>query len=134
MWTKAHRARHEARLKSIVSLRAVGQVAAWLEQADPPRSARATPIVAVVGAIAWHLRPFDRLRRRGMACAAPKLAALAHRVWLVPSLAQLGPVGGLAAPRGRAAPPCQGPQAGTTACGDRHPIRQVPPGARAARL
>ena len=56
MWTNAHRARHEARLKSIVSLRAVGQVAAWLEQADPPRSARATPIVAVVGAIAWHLR------------------------------------------------------------------------------
>lgn len=56
MWTKAHRARHEARLKSIVSLRAVSQVAAWLEQADPPRSARATPIVAVVGAIAWHLR------------------------------------------------------------------------------
>lgn len=56
MWTKAHRARHEARLKSIVSLRAVGQVAAWLERADPPRSGRATPTVAVVGAVAWHLR------------------------------------------------------------------------------
>ena len=56
MWTKAHRTRHEARLKSIVSLQAVGQVAAWLERADPPRSGRATPSVAVVGAIAWHLR------------------------------------------------------------------------------
>lgn len=56
MWTKAHRARHEARLKSIVSLRAVGQIAAWLERADPPRSGHATPTVAVVGAVAWHLR------------------------------------------------------------------------------
>lgn len=56
MWTEAHRARHEARLKSIVSLEAVGQVAAWLERADPPRSGRATPAVAVVGAIAFHLR------------------------------------------------------------------------------
>jgi transposase len=56
MWTKAHRVRHEAHLKSIVSLRAVGQIAAWLERADPPCSGRATPTVAVVGAIAWHLR------------------------------------------------------------------------------
>ena len=56
MWTKAHRARHEARLKSIVSMQAVGQVAAWLERADPPRSTRATLTRAVVGAIAWHLR------------------------------------------------------------------------------
>src|SRR5215211_9436230 len=56
MWTKAHRARHEARLKSRVTMEAVGQVAAWLERADPPRSGRATPRVAVVDAIAWHLR------------------------------------------------------------------------------
>lgn len=56
MWTEAHRARHEARLKSIVSMEAVGQVASWIERADPPRSGRATPCVAVVGAIAWHLR------------------------------------------------------------------------------
>ena len=56
MWTKGHRTRHEARLKSLVSLNAVGQVAAWLERADPPRSGRATARVAVVGAIAWHLR------------------------------------------------------------------------------
>ena len=56
MWTEAHRARHEARLKSRVTMEAVGQVAAWLERADPPRSGRATPSVAVVGAIAWHLR------------------------------------------------------------------------------
>jgi transposase len=56
MWTKAHRARHEAGLKQKVSLCAVTEMARWLERADPPRSRRATPIVAVVGAIAWHLR------------------------------------------------------------------------------
>jgi putative transposase len=56
MWTEAHRARHDARLKEIVSLNAVAQVARWLERADPPRSGRATPYVAVVRAIAWHLR------------------------------------------------------------------------------
>ena len=56
MWTKAHRARHDARLKEIVSLHAVGQVARWLERADPPRSGRATPARRVVGAIAWHVR------------------------------------------------------------------------------
>src|ERR671916_1363381 len=56
MWTEAHRARHDARLKEIVSLHAVGQVARWLERVDPPRSGRATPYGAVVRAIAWHLR------------------------------------------------------------------------------
>src|SRR5215218_4158417 len=56
MWTEAHRARHDARLKEIVSLNAVAQVARWLECVDPPRSGRATPYVAVVRAIAWHLR------------------------------------------------------------------------------
>jgi putative transposase len=56
MWTEAHRARHDARLKQVVSLHAVGQVARWLERADPPRSGRATPYRAVVRAIAWHLR------------------------------------------------------------------------------
>ena len=56
MWTEVHRARHDARLKQIVSMKAVGQIARWLERADPPRSGRATPYVAVVRAIAWHLR------------------------------------------------------------------------------
>lgn len=56
MWTKAHRARHEAHLKEIVSRHAIGQMARWLERADPPRSAKATPYAAVVRAIAWHLR------------------------------------------------------------------------------
>src|SRR5829696_1444230 len=56
MWTEAHRARHDARLKEIVSLHAVAEVARWLERADPPRSGRATPYGAVVRAIAWHLR------------------------------------------------------------------------------
>ena len=53
---RAHRARHDARLKEIVSLNAVAQVARWLERVDPPRSGRATPYGAVVRAIAWHLR------------------------------------------------------------------------------
>src|SRR3954468_7454886 len=52
----AHRARHDARLKEIVSLNAVTQVARWVERANPPRSGRATPYGAVVRAIAWHLR------------------------------------------------------------------------------
>src|SRR3712207_7243554 len=56
MWTEAHRVRHDARLKEIVSLHAVAQVARWLERVDPPRSGRATPYGAVVRAIAWHLR------------------------------------------------------------------------------
>ena len=56
MWTKAHRARHDARLKEVVSLHAVGEVARWLERVDPPRSARATPYAAVVRGLAWHLR------------------------------------------------------------------------------
>src|SRR5689334_7308301 len=56
MWTEAHRARHDARLKEIVSLNAVAEVARWLERADPPRSGRATPYAAVERAIAWHLR------------------------------------------------------------------------------
>ena len=56
MWTEAHRARHEAGLKHLLSLQAVGQIAAWLKRADPPRSGRATPSVAVVAGIWWHLR------------------------------------------------------------------------------
>ena len=56
MWTEAHRARHEPRLKELVSGRAADEVAGWLGRADPPRSGRATPVRRVVGAIAWHLR------------------------------------------------------------------------------
>src|SRR4051812_44607316 len=56
MWTEAHRARHEPGLKELVSVRAVEEIAAWLERADPPRSGRATPTRRVVGAVAWHLR------------------------------------------------------------------------------
>ena len=55
MWTKEHRARHEPRLKDMVSQWAE-KVARWLEQADPPRSQAATPMLVGVRAIAWHLR------------------------------------------------------------------------------
>jgi transposase len=56
VWTEAHRARHEPRLKELVSRCAVEEIARWLGRADPPRSGRATPTRRVVGAIAWHLR------------------------------------------------------------------------------
>jgi putative transposase len=56
MWTEAHRARHEARLKEMVTVSAVGEIARWLERADPPRSSRRTPLRRIVAALAWHLR------------------------------------------------------------------------------
>src|SRR3954466_4527282 len=56
MWTEAHRARHEPRLKGLVAACAADEIAGRLERADPPRSGRATPARRVVGAIAWHLR------------------------------------------------------------------------------
>jgi transposase len=56
VWTEAHRARHEPRLKGLPSVRAAGEIAGWLARADPARSGRATPVRRVVGAIAWHLR------------------------------------------------------------------------------
>jgi transposase len=40
----------------MVSQWAEKKVARWLERADPPRSEAATPTLAVVRAIAWHLR------------------------------------------------------------------------------
>ena len=56
IWTKEHRARHEARLKQMVSEDAIEEMAGWLERADPPRSARARPLREVVAALSWHLR------------------------------------------------------------------------------
>ena len=56
MWTAAHRDRHHSRLKSAVSERMVAMLAAWVERVDPPCSPRATPTIAVVAAIAYHLR------------------------------------------------------------------------------
>jgi putative transposase len=44
------------RLKEMVSIYAEEEMARWLARADPPRSPAATPILAVVRAIAWHLR------------------------------------------------------------------------------
>ncbi len=56
MWTEAHRARHETRLKAMVAACAVEEIARWLERADPPRSQRRTPLRRMVAALAWHLR------------------------------------------------------------------------------
>ncbi len=49
MWTEAHRARDEVTC-------AVEEMAQWLARVDPPRSEKATPVLPVVSAIAWHLR------------------------------------------------------------------------------
>src|SRR4051812_49595359 len=103
MWTEAHRARHDARLKEIVSLNAVGQIARWLERADPPRSGRATPYAAVVRAIAWHLRiggPW-----RALPPGRPHWRAEDGWVRQRPGEGAVGPlVGGVAPPR----PPAPG--------------------------
>ncbi len=56
MWTEAHRARHEPRLKAVVAGCAVEAIARRLEDGDPPVSSRRTPVRPVVAAIAWHLR------------------------------------------------------------------------------
>ena len=56
MWTEAHRARHEPRLKAVVTACAVEEIARRLEDGDPPASARRTSGRRVVAAIAWHLR------------------------------------------------------------------------------
>jgi putative transposase len=40
----------------MVSTCAVEELARWLERVDPPRSERATPVLPVISAIAWHLR------------------------------------------------------------------------------
>ena len=56
MWTEAHRARHEPRLKGLVTACAVEEIARRPEDGDPPASARRTRSRRVVAAIAWHLR------------------------------------------------------------------------------
>src|SRR4051794_5053083 len=43
MWTEAHRARHEPRLKAAVAACAVEEIAARLERANPPRRGRVAP-------------------------------------------------------------------------------------------
>ena len=56
MWTEEHRARHDPRLKEMVCIDAIDEIARWLEQVDPPRSGKRTPLRRVVAALSWHLR------------------------------------------------------------------------------
>ena len=51
MWTEAHRARHEAGLKEMVSTCGVEEIARWLERVDPLRSERATPVLPVCSGV-----------------------------------------------------------------------------------
>ena len=97
MWTEAHRARHEARLKEVVSPHAVAQVARWPERADPPRGGRATPYAAVVRALAWHLRVGGAWRALPRGLVHRRTAYGRLRRWLDPGLfdALSRPVAGL---------------------------------------
>ena len=56
MWTHAHRARHEAGVKEMVTRDSVEEMAHWLERADPAASDKVTDYTQVVAGIAWHLR------------------------------------------------------------------------------
>src|SRR3954469_17801671 len=122
-------ARHDARLKEIVSLNAVAQVARWLERVDPPRSGRATPYGAVVRAIAWHLRVGGPWR--GLPPGGPPWAALAHRIRLVSQMAGARAVRPLAGRCGPPPPPRDGPPGQASPEHHRHAVGQVHPGARA---
>src|SRR4029453_12871733 len=128
MWTERHRARHAAGLQQMVCWHAVREVARWLEQADPPKSGGATPTVAIVRAIAWHLRVGGGWR------AAGRDAALAHGLWLVPALAGAWAVRADDARPGSSASPCRGAQTAAAAGDHRYPDREVSAGARSAAM
>ena len=64
MWTKSHLARQEARPKEIVTANAVGEIARWLDRADPPHSDWRTPLHQIMAALAWHLREWVAGRGR----------------------------------------------------------------------
>lgn len=81
MWPEEHRTRHRARLKEMVSRCADEEMARWPARAGPPRD---TGGDAHSGGCAG-----DRMAsagRRPVAGPAMRLAALAHRVCLVPAL------------------------------------------------
>jgi putative transposase len=56
IWTDAHRARHEASVKEMVTQESIEEMAWWLERAAPPASDNASDYTQVVAGIAWHLR------------------------------------------------------------------------------
>src|SRR4051812_22176009 len=89
MWTKEHRARHEPRLKDMVSQWAEKKVARWLERADPPRSEAATPTLAAFAGPARHPAPGGPPRG-----PAGRLPPSRGGVWWVPPAVPPCPVGG----------------------------------------
>ena len=52
MWTHAHRARHEASVKEMVTRESIEEMARWLERADPPASDEATDYTQVMAGLA----------------------------------------------------------------------------------
>src|SRR4051794_11689323 len=134
MWTQAHRARHDARLKEIVSLDAVAQVAQWLERVDPPRSGRATPYGAVVrwGGRACHcLAPACG---RKLARSAGHAPGVEDSLRLVSQVDEPGPVRPLAGGCGPPTPPRDGPPGQASPEHHRHAVSQMHSGARPTGL
>ena len=131
MWTEAHRARHEAGLKEMVSTCAVEEMARWLERADPPRSEKATPVLLVVSAIAWHLRIGGPWRALPRDFPAWRTVYGWFRRWL-----ELGLFDRLLCDvrRGLPAASCCGPQARAQPRHHRHAVREMHPGPRPARV
>ncbi len=86
MWTEAHRARHEPRLKAVASGCAVEALARRLEDGDPPASPRRTPVRPVVAAIAWHLRVGGSWRALPAGFPPWRTAYGWFRRWLDPGL------------------------------------------------
>src|SRR5215212_2031068 len=107
MWTDAHRARHEAGVKEMVTRDSVEEMAHWLERADPAASDKVTDDTQVVAGIAWHLRVGGGWRAlpASSRAGAPSMAgsaAGARRVCLI-STCERSPAGG-GVPRGAARP------------------------------
>ncbi len=66
----------------MASSRAVEESARWLERASPSRSGRATPVLPVVSAIAWHVRVGGPWRASPADCPAWRTVYGWFRRWL----------------------------------------------------
>ena len=87
MWTKAHRARHEARLKDRVRVSTVGAVVRWLALRQAQEGGSAALAAAHPAAPDCRSAGLGLARGRPVAGAARRFPAVAHRLWLVPTLA-----------------------------------------------
>lgn len=77
MWTKAHRVRHEARLKDMVTASAVGEIARWLAL----RPAQESGPAALAATLGRGGAGVALARGRPLAGVARRLPAMANRLW-----------------------------------------------------